>query len=548
MLNLIFFTTNKTKLAHARYLAEDYPVTIEGFRQMTYHASYDEPRISSREELLQGSYDSALKQAKKAKIDPSRHFFFLEDTSVVIHALSTSGVEVPGVDVKYWMDAQTFDSLDGLLKEKGNNRKTTVRSDILLHIPETYRNKWGLKKACVVFTGLQDGMVAAKEYSVTTNQIFPWLDNKTFNKWFVPDDATLPISLLGITEANKYDFRRHAFLQMITFLKDRNAFEEGHRQISLSLDIVPTLIVCGFTCAGKTTISRYLINKYGYMHIEASDFMYLNFYLRHDVSSDIKIADFAETALREKPNIAAEKIAKYMGDGGHLPTIISGFRSRKEIDWLKNHFQGRKQFYVFFIGASENTRFERRNKRNREQKQMTFEQFRTGDEQQVRMGLNDIAHDINVHTIENEQGFHEFYEAFEESLPQKPKPLQSTEIELSRFKNFADYLRLEDAITIALLSKWEDSEDRKYYTTTAIAKLINVIFPQLRPPKHKDNVSRYFNQDFYAFYDIEPNADETRRRYRLSNTGFGRAMQVYHASINKIQAVGSESKLPTVDD
>ena len=58
------------------------------------------------------------------------------------------------------------------------------------------------------------------------------------------------------------------------------------------------------------------------MHIEASDFMYLNYYLRHDINSEIDIGAFAEKALSEKPEIAAEQIAEYMQEFNTLPTVI----------------------------------------------------------------------------------------------------------------------------------------------------------------------------------------------------------------------------------
>ncbi|MET4072400.1 hypothetical protein ABID58_007229 [Bradyrhizobium sp. S3.2.6] len=45
------------------------------------------------------------------------------------------------------------------------------------------------------------------------------------------------------------------------------------------------------------------------------------------------------------------------------------------------------------------------------------------------------------------------------------------------------------------------------------------------PPKHKDNVSRYFNQDFYAYYEIAGEQSDAKRRYRLSNTGYGMAIR-----------------------
>ena len=60
----------------------------------------------------------------------------------------------------------------------------------------------------------------------------------------------------------------------------------------------------------EQTISQYLLKAYGYRHIEASDFMYLNVYLRHDSISEINIGDFAEQALLAVPQIAAKDVAK----------------------------------------------------------------------------------------------------------------------------------------------------------------------------------------------------------------------------------------------
>ena len=544
MLPLIFFTTNKVKLAHARYLAEEFSLKIEGFRQKTYHASYYEPRIKTRKRLLHSSYQSALKQAKKARIDTLKSFFFLEDTSVAIDALSNSEEKVPGVDVKYWMKDRSFSSLDDLLKKNGGNRKVTVQSDILLHVPEFYKPIWGLNDPYVVFTGHQEGTISEKEYSIETNLVFPWLDNKTFNKWFVPDGESVPISLLPINRANKYDFRKHAFTKMVAYLFEKGVLLNDSKQTSLNLeipptlkrDILPTLIVCGFTCAGKTTIAHHLIDEYGYIHIEASDFMYLNYYLRHDTNSEIDIGAFAETALREKLEIAAEKIAEYMQEIMELPTIISGFRSIEEIEWLKNYFENNKRFEVIFIQANEGIRNERFNARNRSGAKLSLKDFKARDKQQERMGLKKISAGPNIKTIKNEGSFNDFYIAFNKAALPTAKALPKREIDCSQFQGFSRPVKLEDSIFLALLSKWENNENRKYYTTTEIARIIGDLFPAIEKPKHKDNVSRYFNQDYYAFYEIAPNADEAKRKYRLSNTGYGKAIEVYFRLVGKPSA------------
>lgn len=534
MLDFIFFTTNKIKLAHARYMAEKFPIKIESFRERTYHASYTEPRISSREQLLELSYTSALDQLKKAKIEASKHFFFLEDTSVIISALSTGNLEVPGVEVKYWMQGKTFASIDSLLKEKGNDRRVTVRSDIILHVPEPYRSQWSLDRSYLSFTGFQPGEISSKDFDIKTNLVFPWLDNKTFNKWFVPDGAILPISLLDIESANKGDFRRNAFFKMVEYLKEKGLLLPKQKQKSFALDKTPVLIVCGFTCAGKTTIAQHLVRKYGYVHIEASDFMHLNYYLRHDISSGVRIRDFAEEALRVKPEIAAEKIVEYMDSLGSAPVIISGFRSPKEIEWLKAYYKDSKAIQLVYVDASENIRFQRHNARKRDGEELNAEQFKERDDQQVRMGLSDIAFLTDKITVTNEDTLNEFYSAFENGLLVSQKPLPKKDIDLTLFKDFSESPKMEDAILIALLSKWKNDENRDYFTTTEIAKIINEIF-LISKPKHKDNVSRHFNRDFYPTYEIQPTTDESKIKYRLSNTGYGTAVQVYHDLINRMK-------------
>ena len=32
------------------------------------------------------------------------------------------------------------------------------------------------------------------ENEIKTNLVYPWLDNKTFNKWFIPDGVSVPLS------------------------------------------------------------------------------------------------------------------------------------------------------------------------------------------------------------------------------------------------------------------------------------------------------------------------------------------------------------------
>lgn len=524
MLALTFFTSNPTKLAHARYLAEGEPIEVLGFRQRTYHAGYEEPRLQSRDDLLKASYESAVKQARKARILSPRHFFILEDTSVTIDALSSATTEVPGLDVKYWMRETTFASLDESITSRGGNRRAVVRSDVLLHIPSHYRKLWGVGDY-IVFTGQQSGSIVDQEYTFDTNVMYPWLDNQTFNKWFQPDGAAGPLGNLAIAEANKFDFRRKAFEKLFQFLKKQKLLRTPTPQRQLPLQREMNYIICGYTCAGKTTASQHLARSYDYLHVEASDFMHLAYYMRHDIPDRISIGDFAEKALIEKPEIAAEAIAKYLDTDIESPCVISGFRSVREIDWLVETLgELGKQFRIVFINASEAARFDRMVKRNRSGDVSDLARFRSRDEQQKRMGLEVIADDRRTIVWENEGELTDYLSNIEQDVGRKPLEEPDLDRWLSKVRE-QSRLKLEEAILIALLTRWTDDENRPSFTTSEIARIINELL-SATSQKHKDNVSRYFNQNFYAYYEVDIDPARGTRRYRLSNTGYGKALRM----------------------
>ncbi|WP_313602611.1 non-canonical purine NTP pyrophosphatase [Rhizobium sp.] len=534
MLNITFFTTNRTKLAHARYLAENLPIKINGFRERTYHAAYEEPRLPLREELLHESYRSAVIQAKKARILTKQHFFILEDTSVKIDALSADGTEVPGLDVKYWMRDATFDALDEQIKLAGGNRRATVRSDVLLHIPEAFKDRWRTEDDYAIFTGVQTGHIVEHEVGFETNVVYPWLDNQTFNKWFQPDGASGPLGSLPINEAVKYDFRKRSFDELFSFLDTKKLISQSQTQEILSFPDQRDFILCGYTCAGKTTASQYLARSYGYLHIEASDFMHLSYYLRHGVVEDnrIPIGDFAERALAEKPEIAAEGIASYFPSERSAPVVISGFRSLKEVEWLQKRLGAR--FRVVFIDGSEEVRFSRMSQRNRIGDVNQQSRFRERDAQQKRMGLDDIRNAPNTSTWSNEATIQEFKSQIQSVVGGAPTPEASIARQLSQLK-LVRRVVLEDAILIALLTKWNDDENREFFTTSEIAKIANDILSN-SSRKHKDNVSRYFNQNYYVYYEIKFMPEKGFRTYRLSNTGYGKALWTLRDLLEKHSA------------
>lgn len=522
---LTFFTSNQSKLAHARYLAEGRNIRIKGFRQRTYHASYNEPRLNSRDEILKHSYASALEQIGKARLPAASHAFILEDTSVRIDALSNAILEVPGVDIKYWMAGRTFESVDTLLKGSGNNRGASVRSDVLLHIPSNFAKNWGVNSPYLVFTSEQRGRVIDRERSFESNLVYPWLDNRSFNKWFVPDGSIEPLGALPITLADQVDFRRGAFEQLFNFLEERRYFSASPEQLNLPFDPRPNILLCGYTCSGKTTASQHLARRFGYLHIEASDFMHLSYYYRHGFPSPTQIGDFAERALKEKPTIAAEKVVEYMLDNLNEPIVISGFRAPEEVTYIDSVMRSYgKVLTHFFVEANESIRFARLRARARPGDNLDSEKFRARDLQQRRMGLNIIQGLGIMRPLVNEKQIGTYLAMIDAIVGDNDEEEIDVTVQLESLNKITE-IGLQDAILLALLQVWEEDEKRKFFTTTEVTALISATFPAIHP-KHKDNVSRYFNQDFYAYYEISKGDGTKTRKYRLSNTGYGMAIRV----------------------
>lgn len=530
-MELTFFTSNSVKLAHARYLSEGNPLNITGFREKTYHAGYHEPRLSDRTQLLQLSYLSAVEQAKKAGVLTPRHFFILEDTSVDIHALRQHDTEVPGLDIKYWMRGQTFKGLNKLLNAAGKNRDVTVRSHILLHLPDYYREAWKISERYLVFEGEQFGTITKREWDFETNPVFPWLDNKTFNKWFCPENENIPLGKMPIEQATKYDFRKKAFDQVINFLKKKGLLRRDPKQLNLKLSEQRNLVLCGYTCAGKTTASQQLADRYGYLHIEASDFMHLSYYSRHGVNGNVSIGDFALAALEAVPDIVARKAANYLQDFPQTPWVLSGFRSPNELEWFENEM-GRRGigFETIFINANDDVRFARMSARGRGDDEVSRNQFNRRDSQQKKMGLDIIKNASTTKTWQNVGTLDEFLRLVSNYISSETVP----DFDLAeRLRSITDIknVNLEDAILISLLNHWSNAETRQYFTTSKISQISHKVFPSA-PPKNKDNVSRYFNQNFRPYYEIRLDDTSGKREYRLSNTGYGKALHTL-SKLNK---------------
>ncbi len=492
-----------------------------------YGVAYKEPRTTDRDRLFEESIEDAkerlFKQIKGKAAILTKDIpltlnkpFFLEDTSVKIHALSNDSNEVPGTDIKFWMKEHNFASVDKLLKERGNDRRVTIRSDILLYLPQNLREEQD--KDYKQFISETHGNITEKEYSFKTNELYPWLDDRSFNKWFVPHGSRLPISMLNEKEASKHDFRAGAFRDMLEFLErnhviskkvnKRNEMTQG----VLSFFNIPAFLVCGLPCAGKTTLGDFLSMEHNYYHIEASDFMYLNYYDRHGINSAVQISDFAEKALKETPAIVVDQVLVHLKEIKYSPFIITGFRSPEELEIFTKRYKGLNIISLLYIEADPKKRYQRNLRRGREGDISCERDFYKRDKQQLRMGLKKIKAKLKSKVIFNNSDFQTYFRCFLEKYPQVSRPQDkiSPNVPKDRPKD------LEDAILIALLN------ETQYLTTTEIAHRINSCFPYSKIRTNKNNVSRYFNQRFHPYYEI--NTKNNKIKYHLSPTGRSRAL------------------------
>lgn len=517
MLELIFITSNNEKLAHARHLCRDYALTIS--KQKNYGIGYIEPRIDNREELLSKSVEDAYERFSKT-VSPEKRYFFIEDTSVIINSLSKEK-EYPGVDVKYWMQNNDFSSIDKMLKEAGNDRTVEVRSDVVLVLPKALQEKYG--KIFLSFTSSTKGAIANQEFLIETQPLFPWLNSKTFNRWFIPNGCSKPLSLLEIAEADKYDFRAGAFQQMLSFLKTNEKIktqnEKEKNALQVELFNTSLFVVCGPPCAGKSILAKHLNDKYNYYHIEASDYMHLSYYERHGINSTVKIADFAEAVLRENPAIVASQIIKNIKNLKNIPIIITGFRSPKEIKCLEEQNSSGLYLEVIYIDADQNTRFQRNQTRVRSDFQASIEGFKAKDEQQYGMGLSEIKKEAS-NIFFNNSSIEEYFETFEKNYKNKFDNMVDTK-NGGIPKNFKSR-ELQNAIILTLAKKQDQDW---YYSTTEISHLIKENPDYSAQPKHKDNISRYFNQNYHPYFEIK--GESGRATYRLSQTGKAYAQWLY---------------------
>lgn len=156
------------------------------------------------------------------------------------------------------------------------------------------------------------------------------------------------------------------------------------------------MIVIGITGtlgSGKGTVVKYLINKYGFQHYSASDFLKKEI-ARRGIEENRDNMRLVGNDLRAEhsPGYVIEQLYLQAVKGGkansNSPTehkaVIESIRSIGEVQFLKSQH---KTFYLLAVDANPRTRYERILGRKSTKDHVSFEEFL--EDEKVEMGDTD---------------------------------------------------------------------------------------------------------------------------------------------------------------
>jgi inosine/xanthosine triphosphate pyrophosphatase family protein len=417
---LFFYTTSSEKFAQAQFAFQRSGLSITEFKSR--HDPYREDEDGTSRELLTRAIEEICETVQLA----ASTLFFVEDTSLRVDALSDPTGEVPGLHVKEWFARTSFEELDRELKEAGNVRAATVKSDIALHLPNLGHP--------LFFHGETSGAVASTPPDFQASIEHPWLRPDSFNGWLIPDDADCPLGAMRVEESWRYDFRAKALTELIGRLEEYAAVlnlpvAASTRRVkrlralepTLFSDDRPTFVVIGPTCAGKTTFgNRAAVNSEGreaMLHIEASDIV-------RTFDGGPKVGesplDFALRVLGAHGfDVAARRIVdEYYGDQLRAGAVITGFRTIEELLYIRSALSTTR---VLYLDAPLRTRYDRFLQRRRSADDtLSLEDFKRLDLDQGSFGLLSAGSQLADVRLVNDQNFETYFEQIEAILAGAP--------------------------------------------------------------------------------------------------------------------------------
>lgn len=211
------------------------------------------------------------------------------------------------------------------------------------------------------------------------------------------------------------------------------------------------------------------------------------------------------------------RIVDFLHENGIIDRyVITGFRTRAEVEEFKKTFHGSRVNFVY-LNSNYDERCKRWMRRHREVDHYTEDRFKAIDEVQEGMGVGDITEMNGIQIFDNSiDGLSLFYKGFRNKflrdIMQEPIEIRIRELK-------SKLITLEKAIQITLAIEYQKDET-KSFTTTEIAHLVNKYFRAFE--RSKNNVSRYFNQAYYVYYEVK--YENRKNRYKISPIGYSEAI------------------------
>jgi inosine/xanthosine triphosphate pyrophosphatase family protein/dephospho-CoA kinase len=408
VLNVYFYTSNADKLLQARLMFVRHGYNLRHYRGK--QEPYDEEYSLGTEELLH----RAIKQVN-AEFG-ARSIFFVEDTSLRLEALSGAD-DYPGLAVKEWFASTSFEDLDSELAKK-RDRRAVIKSDIALYVPTLSHH--------ILFHAETAGEVAVSKPNFQPSHQYPWLTPTTFNGWFIPEGSNKKLGEMEFEESLSFDFRAKSLSALITRLEEMNSAlnlsapfytvrktssstvgeQLLFKELLVADESAPTvLLVIGFKCAGKTTLSDHLAAQDDVMVVEASSVLRS---LAQEAEESVDTAEDAFKFLADHGlDCVAQTISGFIDRGMSSLYVVTGLRTVEEISLLTDRFP---QAHIVFVDSDVQARFERHLRRGRDQDVKTLRDFERQDEQQARFGVLRIPTEIATDVIRNDGTLEQFKE------------------------------------------------------------------------------------------------------------------------------------------
>jgi inosine/xanthosine triphosphate pyrophosphatase family protein/dephospho-CoA kinase len=467
LLRVFFYTSNADKLIQARLIFARHGYQLHHYRSQ--NEPYDEDYSAGTSGLLTKALQQVSQDFER------RSVFFVEDTSLRIEVLSDAD-DYPGVRAKEWFAESTFEDVDSQLKMRGSDRRATVKSDIALWLPTLSRP--------IFFHGETSGVIAEDAPKFEASAQYPWLTPDTFNGWLIPDGANKRLGEMEFEDSLSYDFRAKSLSLLIGNLEELNAAlnltqrhyyvrrlaeSENSPRIQLSLlprDRTEVLIVVGHKCAGKSTLSDFLVGqRTGVLHLEGSTIL-RRIAAEHDVSinNSQEVVDFVNI---HGWDIVAKRASEIISREGAELNIITGMRTVEELLWLRSTFPDSR---IVLVEADQRTRFERHIRRARPEDVNTFHDFLRMDEEQMSFGAVRVGHEVADIVIRNDGDLQPYFRKIEEITGQATLPeRQSSPTELHRsLRALRQIGRAATCDEIALVTSDQGSAVRRYNTNRAL--------------------------------------------------------------------------------